>query len=145
MINWPKEYLRAIQSGEEVVSNKVRAVYERECGWMDNPPDDFPFYFDEKEGLRHISFIERFCKHSKGKFARKPVKLELFQKAKIQLVFGWRHKDTKLRRFKEVVDIRGRKCGKSTETAAVEWDVFLNDHENGNQAVVRDSRLHIDL
>ena len=131
MTNWPKEYLRAIQSGEEVVSNKVRAVYERECGWMDNPPDDFPFYFDEKEGLRHISFIERFCKHSKGKFARKPVKLELFQKAKIQLVFGWRHKNTKLRRFKEVVDIRGRKCGKSTETAAVEWDVFLNDHENG--------------
>lgn len=131
MTNWPKEYLRAIQSGEEVVSNKVRAVYERECGWMDNPPDDFPFYFDEREGLRHISFIERFCKHSKGKFARKPVKLELFQKAKIQLVFGWRHKDTKLRRFKEVVDIRGRKCGKSTETAAVEWDVFLNDHENG--------------
>ena len=131
MINWPKEYLRAIQSGEEVVSNKVRTVYERECGWMDNPPDDFPYYFDEKEGLRHISFIERFCKHSKCKFARKPVKLELFQKAKIQLVFGWRHKDTKLRRFKEVVDIRGRKCGKSTETAAVEWDVFLNDHENG--------------
>lgn len=130
-MNWCKEYLKAIQSGEEVVSNKVRAVYERECGWMDNPPDDFPFYFDEKEGLRHIAFIERFCKHSKGKFARKPVKLELFQKAKIQLVFGWRNKDTKLRRFKEVVDIRGRKCGKSTETAAVEWDVFLNDHENG--------------
>ena len=129
--NYPKEYLEAIQSGAEIVSNKVRAVYEREVGWMDNPPADFPFYFDAKEGLRHIEFIERFCKHSKGRFARKPVKLELFQKAKLQLVFGWRHKDTKLRRFKEVVDIRGRKCGKSTETAAVEWDVFLNDRENG--------------
>ena len=131
MNNWPKEYLKAIQSGEEVVSNKVRMVYEREVGWMDNPPEGFPFYFDEKEGLRHIEFIERFCKHSKGKFARQSIQLELFQKAKIQLVFGWRHKDTKLRRFKEVVDIRGRKCGKSTETAAVEWDVFLNDKENG--------------
>ena len=129
--NYPKQYLEAIRTGEEIVSNKVRAVYEREVGWMDNPPADFPFYFDEKEGLRHIEFIERFCKHSKGKFARKPVKLELFQKAKIQLVFGWRNKETKLRRFKEVVDIRGRKCGKSTETAAVEWDVFLNDKENG--------------
>ena len=129
--NYPKEYLEAIQSGAEIVSNKVRAVYEREVGWMDNPPADFPFYFDEKEGLRHIEFIERFCKHSKGRFARKPVKLELFQKAKLQLVFGWRRKDNKLRRFKEVVDIRGRKCGKSTETAAVEWDVFLNDRENG--------------
>ena len=129
--NYPKEYLKAIESGKEVVSNKVRAVYEREVGWMTKPPADFPFYFDAKEGLRHIEFIERFCKHSKGKFARKPVKLELFQKAKIQLVFGWRIKGTKLRRFKEVVDIRGRKCGKSTETAAVEWDVFLNDRENG--------------
>ena len=129
--NYPKEYLEAIQSGAEIVSNKVRAVYEREVGWMDNPPADFPFYFDEKEGLRHIEFIERFCKHSKGRFARKPVNLELFQKAKLQLVFGWRRKDNKLRRFKEVVDIRGRKCGKSTETAAVEWDVFLNDRENG--------------
>ena len=129
--NYPKEYLEAIQSGAEIVSNKVQAVYEREVGWMDNPPADFPFYFDKKEGLRHIEFIERFCKHSKGRFARKPVKLELFQKAKLQLVFGWRRKDNKLRRFKEVVDIRGRKCGKSTETAAVEWDVFLNDRENG--------------
>ena len=44
---------------KEIVSNKVRAVYEREVGWMDKPPADFPFYFDEKEGLRHIEFIER--------------------------------------------------------------------------------------
>jgi len=131
MNNYPRMYLETIHSGDEVVSNKVKAVYEREVGWMDNPPEDFPYYFDEKEGLRHIEFIERFCKHSKGKFARTPVRLELFQKAKIQLAFGWRHKETKLRRFKEVVDIRGRKCGKSTETAAVEWDVFLNDKENG--------------
>ena len=129
--NYPQEYLKAIQKGKEKVSNKVRAVYEREVGWMKKPPADFPFYFDEKEGLRHIEFIERFCKHSKGRFARQSIKLELFQKAKIQLVFGWRYKGTKLRRFKEVVDIRGRKCGKSTETAAAEWDIFLNDRENG--------------
>lgn len=131
MTNYPKLYLEAIRSGQEVVSNKVRAVYERECGWMDNPPADFPYFFDEKEGLRHIEFIERFCKHSKGRFAKKPLELELFQKAKIQLFFGWRWKGTQLRRFQEVVDIRGRKCGKSTETAGVEWDVFLNDRENG--------------
>lgn len=129
--NYPKQYLKAIRSGKEVVSDKVRAVYEREVAWMRKPPAGFPFYFDEKEGLRHIEFIERFCKHSKGRFAGKSIQLELFQKAKIQLAFGWRWKKTKLRRFREVVDIRGRKCGKSTETAAVEWDVFLNDREAG--------------
>lgn len=130
-MNWPKEYLAAIYSGEEVVGHKVRAVYERECGWMDNPPPDFPFYFDPERGEHHIEFIERFCKHSKGRMARKPVRLELFQKAKLQLVFGWVEKETDLRRFREVVDIRGRKCGKSTETAAVEWDMLLNDGEGG--------------
>ena len=131
MINYPALYLAAIKSGEEVVSKKVRAVYEREVGWMHNPPEDFPYYFDAKEGNRHIEFIERFCKHSKGKFAGQPVKLELFQKAKIQLVFGWLKKSNNKRRFRKVVDIRARKCGKSTETAAVSWDVFLNDKEAG--------------
>lgn len=130
-MNYPKEYLQAILAGEETVSAKVRAVYERECAWMDDPPEDFPFYFDEKAGEKHIRFIEKFCRTSKGKTARMPIRLELFQKAKIQLVFGWKEKDTGLRRFREVVDLRGRKCGKSTETAAVEWDVALNDRESG--------------
>lgn len=130
-MNWPKAYYAAIERGEEVVSQKVAAVYKREVGWMDNPPDDFPFYFDEAEGERHIEFIERFCRHSKGKFARQPITLELFQKAKIQLVYGWRYKDTSLRRINVVIDIRGRKCGKSTETAAIEWDMLLDDGEYG--------------
>ena len=130
-MNWVKEYLNAIHNSDEVVSRKVKSVYEREVTWIDNPPSDFSFYFDEAEGERHIEFIEKFCKHSKGKFGGKSVQLELFQKAKIQLVFGWLEKETHLRRFREVVDIRGRKCGKSTETAAVEWDIALNDGESG--------------
>lgn len=128
--NYPKEYLAAIEAGDERPSNKVIEVYRREVNWMKNAPSSFPYYFDEDEGLRHVEFIERFCKHSKGRFAGHPVKLELFQKAKIQLAFGWKRKDD-LRRFHEVVDIRGRKCGKSTETAAVEWDMLVNDHEGG--------------
>lgn len=130
-MNWCKEYAGRIRSGEEVVSEKVAKVYERETAWMNHPPADFPFYFDEAEGEKHIEFIESFCKHSKGKFAQQPFKLELFQKAKIQMVFGWKEIETGHRRFREVVDIRGRKCGKSTETAAVEWDMLLNDKEGG--------------
>ncbi len=130
-MNYVKEYLEAIRTGRETVGRKVRAVYEREVGWMTNPPDDFPFYFDEAEGERPIEFIERFCRHSKGRWAGKPVLLELFQKAKIQLYFGWLEKETGLRRFREVDDIRGRKCGKSTETAGVELYVMIGDGEGG--------------
>ena len=130
-MNWVREYLEAIRSGYEVVGRKIRTVYERECSWMENPPENFPYYFDEKHGERHIEFIETFCKHSKGKYARRPLLLELFQKAKIQLVFGWREKETDFRRIREVIDIRGRKCGKTTETAGIEWDMLLNDGESG--------------
>lgn len=129
--NWPKEYLAGMQAGDIVVGDKIRAVYERECAWMDNPPADFPYYFDPERGQHHIGFMERFCRHSKGRVAGKLIDLELFQKAKMQLVFGWVEKGTDLRRFKEVDDVRGRKNGKSTETAAVEWDIALNDGEKG--------------
>ncbi len=130
-MNWPERYLDMIRSGEEVVSTKVKEVYEREVGFMREPPKDFPYYFDPERGNHHIGFIEKFCKGSKGDSAKQPIRLEPFQKAKLQMVFGWVEKGTNVRRFREVDDYRGRKCGKSTETAAVEWDVALNDGEYG--------------
>lgn len=139
VINYPREYLKAILAGEEVVSAKVRAVYLREVDFMEN--NHLPYYFDEELGLRPIEFIEKFCKHSKGKFAGKPLKLELFQKAKIQLLFGWLQKENDLRRFKEVVDFRGRKCGKSTETAGVEWYCLLADGEAGAEIYCAANKL----
>lgn len=131
--NWPKVYLQEIQLGHVAVSAEVRAVYEREVEWMDNPPSDpeFCYVFDAEKGLHHIQFMEKYCKHSKGAFGGKPIRFEMFQLAKLQLFFGWVHKDTGMRRFREVIDIRGRKCGKSTETAAVELDMLLDDEELG--------------
>lgn len=139
--NWPKEYLAEIRAGNEVVCNKIRAVYERECQWMDKPPDEFPFEFDAERGQRHIDFIERFCKQSKGRRMGQPLRLELFQKAKLQLVFGWVEKKSRLRRIREVVDLRGRKCGKSVETAAVETDVLMNDKEGGAEIYCTANKL----
>ena len=130
-MNWAREYLKAIETGKEVVSHKVKTVYKREVAWMDDP--DFPFYFDEAAGQRPINFIENFCRHYEGEWAGKQIKLELFQKAKIQLVFGWKEKDTGYRRFREVIDVRGRKCGKSTETAGVELYCLVADGEGGAQ------------
>lgn len=49
--NYPEIYLSMIQSGDEVVSAKVREVYEREVAFMHNPPKDFPYYFDPEEEL----------------------------------------------------------------------------------------------
>ena len=140
-INYPKEYLKAINAGDEVVSIKVKSVYERECGWMDNPPADFPYYFDAAKGNEPIEFIEMFCKQSKGKWMGEPLILELFQKAKLQLIFGWLEKTTRLRRIREVVDIRGRKCGKSSETAAVALYMLIADSEGGAEVYCTANKL----
>jgi len=128
-MNFVSMYLEKINSGEISACNKIRKLYQREVNWIKNPPKDF--YFDEAEGARPIEFIERFCKNSKGKWGGQPIELELFQKAKIQLVYGWLEKGTGHRRFREVVDIRARKNGKSTETAAVTLYSLIADGEKG--------------
>ena len=138
-MNYCKEYLDAIRRGDEVVSAKVRAVYEREVAWMDSPPGGFEFF--ESVGEHPIRFIESVCRHSKGRWAGKRFKLELFQKAKIQLAFGWIETATRKRRFREVVDIRGRKCGKSTETAAIEWYMLMADEEGGAEIYCTSNKL----
>ena len=60
---------------------------------MDAVNDDSPYYFDEETGERPILFIETFCKQSQGTIGA-PLELELFQKAYIQLLFGWLEKET---------------------------------------------------
>lgn len=140
-MNWVSQYHKAIEKGKEVVSEKVAVTYEREARWIKDKPKDLPYYFDEDTGLRPIQFIETFCRNSKGKHARQPLKLELFQKAKLQLVFGWLEKDTNKRRINEVIDLRGRKCGKSTETAGVEWYVMVADNETGAEVYCTANKL----
>ena len=141
-MNWVKRYLAEIERGNIVVPKKVCAVYQRECEWMERPPDDpaFVWHFDEKLGEKHIKFMETFCRQSKGKYGGKNIEFMLFQKAKFQLAFGWVD-DSGNRRFREVIDIRARKNGKSTEGAALAHDMLLNDRENGPEIyIVANSR-----
>lgn len=129
--NYPQQYLNAIKSGEIVACNKIKKLYEREVNWMTKQPKDFSFYFDPEAGLRPINFIESFCKHSKGKLGGQLIKLELFQKAAIQLLFGWLQKDIGLRRFREIVLIIPRKNGKSTLAATLALYMLIADSEKG--------------
>ncbi len=137
-MNYVKEYLKAIHNGKEVVGAKVKSLYERECAWMDNPP--FEWHFDESAGEKPIKFIEKFCRHSKGRWAGKTIKLELFQKAAIQLAYGWVDERNK-RRFREVVFLLGRKCGKSTLTSGLSLFMLMADGEAGAECYAVANKL----
>lgn len=129
MKNYIREYWNKIQAGEIQACRRLKQQYEKIVDELDNPRD--PWVFDLEKATQPIEFIERFCKHSKGKWIGKPVRLELFQKAKIQAVYGFVHKDTGLRRCREVFTLVGRKNGKSTEKAATGVYMMIGDGEGG--------------
>ena len=131
MTNYIQEYWQQIQSGQVVACKRLTQQYQKIIDELKHPRD--PWVFDIDKANQPIEFIERFCKHSKGKWIGKPVKLELFQKAKIQAVYGFVHKDTGLRRCREVFTCVGRKNGKSTEKAATGNYMLVGDGEGGSE------------
>jgi len=126
-----EEYWQQIESGQVTACRRLIQQYQKLIDELKHPRD--PWVFDIDKANQPIEFIERFCKHSKGKWIGKPVKLELFQKAKIQAVYGFVHKDTGLRRCREVFTCVGRKNGKSTEKAATGNYMLVGDGEGGSE------------
>ena len=124
------EYYKQIKSRKVVTSKRVRTVYERlvkESAKAERNKRT-PYYFDEEAGERPIIFIETFCKQSQGIIGA-PLKLELFQKAYIQALFGFIERDTGYRRFRETLFLVGRKNGKSTLLAALALYMLIADYE----------------
>ena len=129
MSNYIDEYLDAIRSGKCVVGKRIRRQYEKLSRDIHDPSDGY--VFDQKKAERPIQFIERFCKHSKGEWAGKPVELELFQKAFISALFGFVHETTRERRYRETMLYVARKNGKSTLLSGIALYCLIADGEAG--------------
>lgn len=127
--NYIKIYSDMIRLGEVVVSEKVRKLY----GHLTDKLQDTGgrYVFDQKRADYVIEFIERFCKHSKGKWAGKPVVLETWQKALVSALFGFVDRNTGKRQYKELQLIVARKNGKSTLAAAIGVYLLVADGESG--------------
>ena len=128
-MNYIVEYWNRIQSEEIPVCKRLKQQYQKLIEELDNPRE--PWVFDLEKASRPIEFIEKFCRHSKGKWIGKPLNLELFQKALIQAIYGFVHKDTGLRRCREVFILVGRKNGKSTLMSALGLYMLVGDGEGG--------------
>ena len=129
-MNYVQEYFNEMQAGRIIVSNRVYRQYEKLVNEISNHDK---YIFDEEKALRPIEFIERFCKHSKGQWAGKPIELELFQKAYISALFGFVDKETGYRRYTESMFYVGRKNGKSTMLAGIALYMLIADKEGGSE------------
>lgn len=123
------EYNEKIQSGEIIACKKIKILFKHLATEIQNP--ESKYYYDEKRANHALTFIEKFCKHSKGKWGGKPVILELWQKAFICALFGILKKTTGKRRFKEAMLFIGRKNGKSLIASAISLYMMIADGEAG--------------
>ena len=121
-------YFGSIVDGRITACEKMKRIADMLLNQYASPQE---FHFDYEIAKKHIDFIERFCKQPTGKIGT-PLQLQLFQKARLQAVFGFVD-DNDLRQYNECLIIEGRKNGKTTETAAIEIDMLVNDGEGSPQ------------
>lgn len=117
-------YFSGIQSGKFTVGKWVRLIYEIIIAGLEKGE----FYFNAKKANKAIRFIENFCHHSEG--SRGLLKLELWQKACVSVIFGIVDADG-LRVFREVFIVIGRKNGKTLFASAVMAYMAYIDGEYG--------------
>jgi phage terminase large subunit-like protein len=128
-MNFIVKYNEEIQSGRIAAPKRVKAVYARLAAAVKDKSGQY--VFRPARANAPIRFIETFCKHSKGEWAGRNIKLELFQKAYIQAVFGFVDKKTGARRYRESFFLVGRKNGKSTLLAGLALYMLTSDGEGG--------------
>lgn len=119
MGNYILQYYQAIQDGSIVVGRWIKLLYE----YLVEGLDQKQFFFNEQKANDVIEFIETHCYHTEGPLAPNTIKLELWQKAFLSVVYGIVDKDDK-RHFREIVLIMARKNGKSLFASAIaryEW------------------------
>lgn len=124
-----EKYLGAIQRGRITSSAKMRKLADIMLPQIKKGYKKW--HFDLEAAERPVRFIEEYCFIPSGKLKR-PFKLEPFQKAMINLAFGFVDKNG-YRRFQEVLCIIGRKNGKSSLLAALELYMLIADKEGAPQ------------
>ena len=123
-----EEYFTNILDGKINACDKMKKQSENILDHFYSPNE---FHFDIDIANKHKDFIEKFCKLPSGRLGQ-PFKLELFQKARFQCLFGFVD-DNDLRQYNECLIVEGRKNGKTSETAGIELDMLINDNEGSPQ------------
>lgn len=120
MDNYIFAYYQAIEDGSVVVGQWIKRFYR----YIVKGLQEQSFFFDQKRASKAIRYIETFCHHSEGR--SDVIKLELWQKAFVSVVFGILDGNGN-RQFREVVLIMARKNGKTLfASAIISYCTFLD-------------------
>jgi phage terminase large subunit-like protein len=124
--DWILTYYQQIQNGTVNVGRWIRDWYAQIVDGLQQKR----FFYDQKTAGKAIRFVENFCRHHEGILAPQLIKLEIWQKALLSVVFGILDKDGN-RQFREVFVEIGRKNGKTLLAAAIAAYMMYMDDEYG--------------
>ena len=128
-----QRYAQQVQAGEIPTCKWTRLAVDRQVEDLAREPSEqWPWVFDEERAARICAFLE-LLPHIKGKWARqgKLLVLDPWQCFIITTVFGWVHRETGLRRFREAYIEVPRKNGKSLVSAGIGLYMLSADGEQG--------------
>lgn len=127
MNNYIYAYYQRIKDGSVIVGRWVTLLYE----FIINGLQEERFFYNPKKANAAVLFIENFCHHHEGVLAPGRIKLELWQKALVSIIFGIVDTDGN-RQFREVFFVVARKNGKTLLAAAIaEYCTFLDGEYGG--------------
>ena len=129
MLNRYTRYMDDVLSGRQIACKWVRLACERQKHDLERAKKaDFPYYFDEGRADIVLKFLTAF-RHVSGEWAGQRFEPADFQCFRFAVLFGWRHKETKQRRFRRAYLEVARKQGKSFEAALVQLIGLILDKE----------------
>lgn len=120
------EYHQAIQLGRITAGKWLRMWYAQVVRML----SEGVITYNERAYNRASRFIEHFCHHHEGALAPQLIRLELWQRAFLAVVFGCMDPQGR-RQFREVVLIIARKNGKTLFAAAIAEYMAVLDGEHG--------------
>lgn len=128
------QYYNEIQQGKIIAGRELRKELRKLVEELENPL----YRYDTKEANIRIAFMENLCLQSKKPFYMMPMKLLLWQKAFIEVLYSYQKYSDELgryiRRFQDVMLLIARKNGKTTLMAAdAHTDLRIGD---GGQDIV---------
>ncbi len=116
--NYLMQYWDEIKQGKIIAGIELKTELQKLINDLNNPK----YRYDTKEAYIRIAFMENLCLQNKKPFYNKPLKLLLWQKAFIEVIYSFKKYSDELnrwiRRFQDIVLLIARKNGKTTLMAA---------------------------
>lgn len=136
MDNYILRYYQAIEDGSITVGKWIKLLYEIIVKGLQKKS----FFYDAKKAQKAIAFIERFCRHHEGELGGQLIKLELWQKAFLSVLFGIVDKNGN-RQFSEILLVMARKNGKTLLASAIATYEAFSDGEYGARVYMAAPKL----